>query len=241
MKRLPLLFLLFLFSRLTAQISIQEAYQVLKDEEIVLDSTNQWVYGYDKIIEPNQEIRTSNQVIVAPEVTSLLLFIDETPYVEGEHPVKYVFFNIQNYEYVVVDAVTPPDMIHKMEVLKKRKSRELFLQYSKGMNKMVCRIGDSEHTVILNKKQKLKEENTVVVYPNPIEDIVNIRHKAREQGLVYFALKNLQGEILFDDKKEHKTKGTFNYSFNMNECKTGIYLLETIINNELTVKKIFKK
>ncbi|WP_074405757.1 MULTISPECIES: T9SS type A sorting domain-containing protein [Aquimarina] len=151
MKKLFLLTFIFLSSTLAwSQISQEEAYKILVEKQIIPEGRNQWVYGLQKPIPPNYEIKSFNKTIVSSKFESWLFFIDEDPYANWEHPAKYIFFDIRSGEFETKRATTPPDIIHEMKIFKKYiETRERFLDFAKT-NTIACGTSSNKYAVIIS-------------------------------------------------------------------------------------------
>lgn len=108
------------FGALQAQISLEEAFKLLQEKELITNEYEQWVYAAERPLKQGEEIKAFNQVVRGPKQASWFFFLDDNPYANWQHPCRYVFVGVETGELQLVKGSTPPDWIHEMKVLRKR-------------------------------------------------------------------------------------------------------------------------
>ena len=79
------------------------------------------------------------------------------------------------------------------------------------------------------------EENTFLIYPNPVTDVLTINVKIPDYSDIVVNLTNLLGQKLLS----HTEYNNNTYAeFNTSNFKSGVYLLEIIISNERYIEQI---
>ncbi|GGG25088.1 hypothetical protein GCM10011344_27190 [Dokdonia pacifica] len=76
-------------------------------------------------------------------------------------------------------------------------------------------------------------QSTVSIYPNPIENILNIKNTS-SQIITDIRLYSLEGRLLF-------TKTSPTEYIDLNAFSTGIYLIKITINNTIVTRKLIKR
>jgi hypothetical protein len=96
-----------------------------------------------------------------------------------------------------------------------------------------------------NNSLKIESEktsnNTIKVYPNPANEIVNIEFTINTQSdknvsINLYDLKNNLVRKLIDNKKF--PYGTYNHNLNCSDVQDGVYFIKCLIDNESIIKKI---
>lgn len=82
----------------------------------------------------------------------------------------------------------------------------------------------------------LKNELTVMLYPNPVDDILNVRISQSKGEKISYNLIDISGKLI--SVKDEKNS---NFTINMASLLSGVYIL--VINDEVSKKsyKIIKK
>jgi surface protein len=83
------------------------------------------------------------------------------------------------------------------------------------------------------KSVSIKPSTSIIIYPNPANDFVNILGN----GIQQIIITDISGKELFKKTTNHSAKETINIA-NLN---SGIYFIETISNGNKTVQKIIKQ
>lgn len=92
------------------------------------------------------------------------------------------------------------------------------------------------NTYALYPDNNIKSELLVTLYPNPVDDILNVNIKALKGDKVSYSLMDMSGKLV--SMKEEKNS---NFSINMVNLVSGVYVL--VIQDEASKKsyKIIKK
>ncbi|RKS96763.1 T9SS type A sorting domain-containing protein [Chryseobacterium defluvii] len=88
-----------------------------------------------------------------------------------------------------------------------------------------------------------KNQNEIVVYPNPADDIINIKYQLKEKGSVLINISTFEGRRINIQPYIKEEKGIYNKVYNIKRyhLTKGTYLVEIYINNILHTKKIIIK
>ncbi len=94
-----------------------------------------------------------------------------------------------------------------------------------------------EISEILNRKDAITSNLKFTVYPNPTADIVNLKTENIDDGILFYQLYSVSGQLLSNDKITENTT-----SIAMRNFPNGTYFLK-VIQNEESIKtfKIIKK
>ncbi|CAM1363455.1 conserved exported hypothetical protein [Tenacibaculum litopenaei] len=138
------------FGALQAQISLEEAFKLLQEKELITNEYEQWVYAAERPLKQGEEIKAFNQVVRGPKQASWFFFLDDNPYANWQHPCRYVFVGVETGELQLVKGSTPPDWIHEMKVLRKKtKTPERVLKFIKE-NNIACGTASNKYAVIIS-------------------------------------------------------------------------------------------
>ncbi|MBL4654206.1 MAG: T9SS type A sorting domain-containing protein, partial [Bacteroidia bacterium] len=109
--------------------------------------------------------------------------------------------------------------------------------------------GDYPYTTVLKigldpfvaiEENKL-ETNSVTVFPNPANEIINIEYGVDKSGLVKIEIYNLTGKKIAQLLSENKTPGNYNKKFTLQDLSSGLYFLKIAVNESSTIKNVFIK
>lgn len=108
--------------------------------------------------------------------------------------------------------------------------------------KQIDNDGKYSYSNIITVKIQTENSSTVSSYPNPIENILNIKVNSAEKGVCTIRISNLKGQMLVV-KEQKITNGFNNISFsNLDKLSKGIYVAEVFINGKVTGnQKVIKK
>jgi hypothetical protein len=84
-----------------------------------------------------------------------------------------------------------------------------------------------------------KSENTILVYPNPAKNVVNIQYNTVESGSVKLKLEDINGCVLCE-REEYSGMGTCN-EINTEAVPNGVYILNLILSNNSGKTAAFSK
>lgn len=89
---------------------------------------------------------------------------------------------------------------------------------------------------VLNEKDVVASNLQFTVYPNPTADMVNLQTENVDQGILFYQLYSLSGQLLSNDKLTENTT-----PITMKNLPHGTYFLK-VLSNEKTIKtfKIIK-
>jgi hypothetical protein len=88
------------------------------------------------------------------------------------------------------------------------------------------------NTYILYPEKKSGDELSVVLYPNPVDDFLNVRISRSKGDKISYNLVDISGKLITS-----KIENNSNFSINMVNLLSGVYLL--VIQDE-TSKKTYK-
>lgn len=107
----------------------------------------------------------------------------------------------------------------------------------------ICEEGQSPytnvHTFQTAPLKSYDEENHItklLLFPNPVKDVLYLRFESIKQQDVECSLRNLQG-IIFEQKSLTAAEGTNNFKINLPDLPSGIYFLYLHVDNLLLVEK----
>ncbi len=136
------------------------------------------------------------------------------------------------------------------------------IMYDAGGNGMCCNSGDGYYAVIYGNNQTAFEgasfgdlernqfnydpvgvtENIVFtemsVFPNPVNDVLNINFNLFESSDVSIHVYDLQGKVVFETVEGYSQTGNKEYKINLDNLNSGIYLLKLSIGEDTFVEKI---
>ena len=93
-----------------------------------------------------------------------------------------------------------------------------------------------DFTTGINEPQ-MAEGNTLLTYPNPVDDILNIDLTGTKNGEGRISILNLEGKVM----QTQKTSGIGVVTFNLSQLPQGIYLCSYTNGSETKTVKIIKK
>ena len=95
--------------------------------------------------------------------------------------------------------------------------------------------GDS--TVYAN---NIAENVSISVYPNPFIDNINVQYKVTRKGNIEIELIDIEGRII-DSFSKAMDSGSYNYELKgLSNLNSGIYILKTVVDNNIYIKKLIK-
>jgi plastocyanin len=96
--------------------------------------------------------------------------------------------------------------------------------------------------IIVSAATALKEtanDNSLMVYPNPISDRINIQLNLAESTVIEIKLFDLQGKLVTTLVPKTLMDGTFQQSFErVAEMSPGVYLVKTTLGNTFSYRKV---
>jgi hypothetical protein len=84
------------------------------------------------------------------------------------------------------------------------------------------------------------EANSFVVFPNPVNDKINISFNSKSNEKVNFELNDMQGRLIFKKSDMESVIGNFEYALDVTNIPSGFYLLKISQGNYNYSTKIFK-
>ena len=105
----------------------------------------------------------------------------------------------------------------------------------------IC-IETTDSTIASSKSCILKGEklNSIYLYPNPTKNLVNISYYIPKPQEIDLELFNIQGESLLSQNIPLNLSGKQSISINLEEYKSGIYILMIKTEDETLIHKIEK-
>ena len=101
-----------------------------------------------------------------------------------------------------------------------------------GYAYIACSCGSASSINEANKK-----ENNIIVYPNPVIDIVSIDFPGYlAKNNTVLEIQSIEGKLL----KSQQVSGRIT-EVNLNDMSSGIYLIKVKTNNGVAVKKVIKE
>jgi hypothetical protein len=86
----------------------------------------------------------------------------------------------------------------------------------------------------------IKEINDLVVYPNPVTDLLNIRFDSKEKNRMKIKIETIQGVLLSEDKFNF-ISGTNHFSINVSSLAAGIYFISLETSSGALVQKFIRE
>jgi hypothetical protein len=83
-----------------------------------------------------------------------------------------------------------------------------------------------------------KNINKVSIYPNPVTSTIIMEIELRKPGQVQICLYNQLGQVEQSENKGYKQPGQYLFSMNVSDLLSGVYLLKTILGNDIATYKI---
>jgi hypothetical protein len=77
--------------------------------------------------------------------------------------------------------------------------------------------------------------NDLFLFPNPAENIVNLRYKVANDGFVRISVYDVLGEKVVDVVNKDLLKGVYNSELNLSLILSGVYTIKMILNNKSVV------
>jgi thiol-disulfide isomerase/thioredoxin len=139
------------------------------------------------------------------------------------------------------------------------------VMYDAGGNGMCCDNGNGYYAVIYGNNQTAFEgsdftdldrnqfnfdpvgigEKTVFnemsVFPNPVSDVLNVSFNLFENSNVEIRVYDLLGKIVYENVEAFSQSGKKDYTLNLNDFESGVYLLKMNIGEKTYVEKISVK
>ena len=79
--------------------------------------------------------------------------------------------------------------------------------------------------------------NDLVIYPNPAEDVINIKYNIVKDGVVDISLYDVLGEKVTDIVKKPLLKGVYNSEINLSSIQSGVYTCKMVLEDGIVVVK----
>ncbi len=91
--------------------------------------------------------------------------------------------------------------------------------------------------------EKVNNSNSVLIYPNPTEDNINVNYTVGVSSHVQFDVLDIKGNLVKNLIDENKIAGNYKISFNILELSSdsfliGTYLYRLIIGNQVFSHKV---
>lgn len=114
--------------------------------------------------------------------------------------------------------------------------------YLQKANEFGC-YGDTTEMMVnigTNNISELHAVENLTIYPNPVNEVLNIRFNLKEKKDVSFRLHNSMGKQIYRQPAASKIPGTVEYSIDMKPYESGLYLLQLRVGQESTMKRILR-
>jgi hypothetical protein len=82
-----------------------------------------------------------------------------------------------------------------------------------------------------------KMTNDMILYPNPAENIANIKYKIANDGFVNISLYNVFGEKVVDFVNKPELKGIYNKEINLTSLSSGVYMCKMVLDGKSVIVK----
>jgi hypothetical protein len=93
-----------------------------------------------------------------------------------------------------------------------------------------------EHSPEKNFDNSISDLNTdLFIFPNPAENVVNIRYNVALDGFVKISLFNVLGEKVIDVVNNYKLKGVYNSEMNPESVPSGVYTCQMVLDGKNVV------
>ena len=96
---------------------------------------------------------------------------------------------------------------------------------------------DSAATVSI---KNLLDENSIEIFPNPVNDKFNLQLIAKESSEVVFSLMSIDGHTILSETTE-LYPGIYTHTFDMKKLPSGLYFINIIDGNETISRKVIKE
>lgn len=96
------------------------------------------------------------------------------------------------------------------------------------------------HNTTLGTSNNDKISNSINLYPNPTNDLINIEFELNNPENIYLTIYDLQGKAIATPTIGEKAQGKHKVSIRMTHLPKGIYLIQMNIGKEIITKKIVK-
>lgn len=96
---------------LAAQVGLEDAYQVVVKGLLQGDRTGKRIFGFRRMTTPGMTVEVWRHSIMLPETSGFLLFVDDLPEANWEHPARLVFVNPKEGDFKVYQVRLPPDIL----------------------------------------------------------------------------------------------------------------------------------
>ena len=84
-----------------------------------------------------------------------------------------------------------------------------------------------------------KTKNEILIYPNPVKDLLNIQCNSSESNLLEINLFNIEGSLVKVLMTRTQVEMPFLKSFDLSEeIKSGVYILQIIEGDKASYKKV---
>jgi len=118
MKNKIIVCLMILFGLGNQIYSQTSEFKILKEKVLTgKDGDDYWAYCYNQNLSYTDTVKLWNKDLVSPYKNSLLFLIDDNPFSDWTHSCRYIFYNIQNGEYEIIQETHPPKLFDKFQLL----------------------------------------------------------------------------------------------------------------------------
>ncbi|PDP42705.1 hypothetical protein CLI86_12095 [Tannerella forsythia] len=101
-------------------ITCERAWEIVLRDVLKNNTENVNVFVSQSVIFSGSQIKTMYRDEQSPDFDSWFFFIDDKPFASWAHPCRYVYINIKDGTYVIVDKQQPP-LIQEMKPLVEKK------------------------------------------------------------------------------------------------------------------------
>ena len=103
-----------------------------------------------------------------------------------------------------------------------------------------CTVRTSQQNIVTSTEQDQRFQESITLYPNPTQDIINVKVSNAELGELKIAFHSLTGATILT-KTVQKSTFDAEYQFSLANVEAGTYLVEIQSSEGRGVKRIFKQ
>lgn len=212
MKNFLLLLCIVFSINLSAQVTRDEAINIVIDELIYPHSLEyKWLFSKYDILLQNDTVWTEFEAYyLCPFDENWVFFIDDNPGAYWAHDCRYVFMDVSNGNYDVIDELWPPI---------------LFWNFSEFLEEW-----EWIQSVNVNENELQEPADFFIVNPNPFQNQLGISTNSDINESIFIQLFDSMGRLVLSVINKKPLKNESLVKLNTVNLESGVYIL--IISNE---------